>query len=60
MLTEEMLIELSKNGFEFISTLDFNFRKKKPGREIFAFRIKIKTNYPHFFFSYIYLFNQYL
>ena len=41
MLTyEEMLAALSKNGFEFINTLDLNFRKKKPSREIFAFHIK--------------------
>lgn len=42
MLThEEMLALLAKNGFEYIDGLDFNFRKKKPMRKIFAFRKKM-------------------
>jgi len=42
MLThEEMVILFATNGFEYIDSIDFNFRKSKPMRKIFAFRKKI-------------------
>lgn len=41
MLTSDQMIELiSKNGFEYVNGLDFNYRQKRPVRKIFAFRVK--------------------
>lgn len=41
MLTSDQMIQqLSNNGFEFVRDLDFTYRQKIPVRKIFAFRIK--------------------
>jgi predicted methyltransferase len=41
MLTnEETIAVFEKNGFEYVSGIDFNYRQKTPTRKIFAFRIK--------------------
>ena len=39
MLTSDQMIELfAKNGLEYVSGLEFNYRQKVPVRKIFAFR----------------------
>ena len=41
MLTnEETIAVFTKNSFEYINGIDFNYRQKNPTRKIFAFRIK--------------------
>jgi ubiquinone/menaquinone biosynthesis C-methylase UbiE len=40
LTTEETISLFAQNGFEYVSSLDFNFRQKVPVRKIFAFRIK--------------------
>jgi len=41
MLSSDQMIQLfSKNGFEYVDGLDFNYRQKNPVRKIFAFKIK--------------------
>ena len=41
MLTnEETMAIFEKNGFEYVNSIDFNYRQKHPTRKIFAFRIK--------------------
>jgi len=37
-LSEELIVVLKANGFEYVDGLDMQFRKSKPVRKIFAFR----------------------
>ena len=37
---EEMIALFSRNGFEYLNGLEFNYRQKVPVRKIFAFRMK--------------------
>jgi hypothetical protein len=41
MLNSDQMVELfTRNGFEYVNGLEFNYRQKDPVRKIFAFRIK--------------------